>query len=87
MPDEWAAPEQARICLVGNVDEVGRVRTTYVVVIDGPYVQTRSGTVYRLGTVDPDYLDFLRDNDYQFDPRHPIRKVSKVTKLKHRKKP
>lgn len=83
--DAWAAPEQHRFHLVGTVDEVGRVTTTYVVVVDGRYVQTRSGTTYRLGTIDADYLDFLRSNDYQFDPEHPIRKVSTVTKLTPRK--
>lgn len=85
-PDEWAAPEQARICLVGHIDEVGHVRTNYVVHIDGRYVETRSGTTYRLGNIHPDYLDFLRDNDYQFNPEHPIRKVTKVTKLSYKKR-
>lgn len=40
------------------------------------YVETASGTTYRLGTVDPEFVAWCAAEKIPFDPAHPIRRVT-----------
>lgn len=81
--DPFDAPEIGpRIVGTRAGDPPGRqVVTSTVEEIDGRYVKTMSGSVYELGEPDPDFVKFLRENGYPFDPENPIRRVDKITEL------
>jgi len=46
--------------------------TSRIVESDGRLVQTKSGSVYRLGEPDPEWLAWMADNGIDFDPSQPI---------------
>lgn len=83
--DTFLAPEQARLVLIGEVVGHPRkpdglvVRTSPVVKVDGRIVTTNSGTVYELGDINPDYLDWLCESGRQYDYDNPIKVIGKWT--------
>lgn len=76
--DPYLAPEIRVTHLVGRVyghhrkEDGTRVRTSRIVDAAGRLVTTSSGTVYRLGTIDPKYRRWLRKEGRDYDPRRPI---------------
>lgn len=78
-------PDEAGAQLIGDIPRAdGSVRTVLtspIVKVEGRLVRTRSGTWYELGTAHPDFVEYLRSHDYQFDPENPIRTVKKLTVL------
>ena len=85
--DPWQAPEISGLRIQGQCDEdlaSKRTRTTSnIVKIDGCYIETYSGSVYELGEISPDYMNWLRENyPKDIDPANPIKMVEKLTKLK-----
>jgi hypothetical protein len=46
--------------------------TSRVVKAEGRYVWTASGSCYKLGAVDPDYIEFLEENGWNFDSESPF---------------
>lgn len=73
----YKAPELRRVCLSGTIAEhKGRkdcqVMTSYIVAVDGKLITTRSGSVYRLGEIDPEYRKYLAEERPNWDPENPI---------------
>ncbi len=72
--DPYLAPECNPICLMGFRDsEETEIRTSRIVAAEGKRVTTKSGNVYILQNVDPDYVAFLHTQNIVFDPNNPIR--------------
>jgi hypothetical protein len=68
--NQYQAPECRTLHLVGKRDgDVKPVMTTAVVSSEGRFVTTESGSVYELGTPDPKYIQFCRDN-FMYIPTH-----------------
>ena len=77
--DPYLAPEVNSKRLVGyRNDEDRQVITGPIVAVDGNHITTYSGSVYVLQDIDPEYLTWMTDNGYAYDPEHPItlRKMS-----------
>jgi len=72
--DFFKAPEAQRIRLSGfrNQDE-RRVTTSAVELVEGRRITTVSGSIYILEDIDPDYLNWMVDNNYPYDPENPIK--------------
>lgn len=75
--DMFTAPELIRLCLRGNVTDhpvchADTVRTSPIVMAEGRYVQTQTGTVYKLGRIHPKFRNFLRTKRPNWDWRNPI---------------
>lgn len=68
----YDAPELKIIRLVGRLSCGKEIVTSPVVGATGRLVRTRSGSLYRLGDVDPDYLKWLQETNRKFDPENPI---------------
>lgn len=70
----YAAPEQLKRCLVGFRDEErSMVRTSPYIKVNGRTVITVSGSIYILKNIDLDYLKFIVENGFDFDPNNPIK--------------
>ena len=63
----YVPPEQQRVCLYGEVyghpafPDGHVVLTSAIVHVEGRKVITRSGSVYTLGTIHPDYLKWCEN--------------------------
>ncbi len=78
----FTAPEIAGIVICGDFE--GRpIRTSTVARVEGTVVYTRN-SVYQLGTIKPQFLAYLKQCKYKFDPENPIRMVDKLTFLEPR---
>ena len=79
--DPYRAPEMRSSRLKGiptghpRKQDGKTIYTSPVVSVDGRKVTTRSGTVYRLGRIDPLYRKWLRDQGLEYHPRDPIKLV------------
>jgi hypothetical protein len=72
--DPYKAPEQMNASLVGFRDnETKPVITSPIVGVNGKTITTLSGSTYILEDPDPEYLDFLFENNIPFDPINPIK--------------
>jgi hypothetical protein len=74
--DPYAAPELGAIRLCGtrtNASENKSVLTNYVDRVEGRRVTTQSGSVYVLGEPKPEYLQWMAEHGYTYDPEHPIK--------------
>lgn len=70
----YVPPEQQIICLQGfREDDQRYVCTSRVMSSDKDKVKTYSGSTYSLKDPDPEYLQWLKDNDMDFDPLNPIK--------------
>lgn len=74
------APELP-VRIQGKFEDGRYILTSGVVRSEGRRVWTESGSEYELGEPDERFTTWLAKNDYQFDPEHPIRLVSKMTRL------
>jgi hypothetical protein len=74
----YQAPETIGLCLKGDVyghegfRDGDSVRTSRVVEIKGRIVYTVSGSVYKLGRIDPKFRKFLRKHRPNWNWRNPI---------------
>lgn len=81
----YTAPELIAPFLVGEVYnhprfEPGKnISTSPIVAVDGLLVRTYSGSVYRLGTVAPSYLEWLTEHYPNWDPENPIKMRKKLS--------
>lgn len=66
------APELRAVRVVGTF-EGNDIITSKVVDAQGRFIVTSSGSVYELGTPDPDYLAQLANIGWAFDPARPIK--------------
>lgn len=71
--DPFAAPELHQQCLLGIRDSDGKyVRTSPIAKAEGKEITTRSGTLYILEDMDPDFRLWLEEQEIQYDPENPI---------------
>lgn len=74
----YLAPELRSIFLHGIVDDHPRLgknikmTSSRIVTAEGLTITTKSGSVYELGNVDPKYLEYLKENNIEFNPEQPI---------------
>ena len=70
-----------RLCLRGDVDgdPARQVVTSGIVAVDGRRVMTRSGIVYELRSIDPDYRRWLVETGQRLDEVNPIRLVEELS--------
>jgi hypothetical protein len=73
-------PETRRITVSGAVfhslkfQDGERITTSYIVGVSGVEINTHSGSVYRLGTPNEDYMDWCRENGCHVPtPEEPIK--------------
>jgi hypothetical protein len=72
--DPFMAPEMSSKRLVGfRDDDPKQVITGPIVSIQGKTITTYSGSVYILEDVNPEYLKWMEDNGYPYDPENPIK--------------
>ncbi len=81
--DAYTAPECRKLYLKGTVtghphkEDGSKIRTSGVHIIAGRFITTDSGSLYRLGEAEPEYLKWLQDTypakAAEFDPENPIK--------------
>jgi len=72
--DPFTAPELRAKRLTGYRDDDPReVITSPIQTIEGRTITTLSGSVYVLEDPDPEYLLWMAENGYQYDPENPIK--------------
>lgn len=78
--DPYLAPEVSGLCLMGYRDPEpdprlvdSKVLTSAVKSARGRRIKTVSGSIYLLQDPDPDFVKWMRDNNYPFDPNNPIK--------------
>ena len=69
---DYTAPEARLLRLQGKTDDGRNVKTSHIVAVEGRRITTRSGSVYTLGIIDPDYLKWLKANGISYNEREPI---------------
>lgn len=86
--DTFTAPEAAGICIVGTCEghpkgqgHDGVIQTSRVKKVEGRVVKTVSGSIYYLGGIKPQFLAYLKECGYSFDPENPIKIVDEITFL------
>jgi hypothetical protein len=71
--DAYSAPEQRRKCLYGHRDSDNKwVRTSPIVTIKGREIHTEN-SIYILEDIDPEYLKWMDENGFTYDPDNPIK--------------
>ena len=81
----WQAPEVRETYLEGDVfghpkhKDGKRIITSSIIKSEGRFVTSKTGTVYELGFLKPDYKEFLEKNNYPFDEENPIKLVDKIS--------
>ncbi len=76
--DPYLPPEAQRVRLHGlRVEDDKEVTTSYIVTVDGRNITTYSGSVYILEEINPDYLQWLKNEGRTHDPDHPIKVIEK----------
>jgi len=84
--DPYQPPETTTIAIQGKVyGHSGRFEDGWGIVTSdvadirkdrwGWVVHTRSGSRYRLGTMDPKWASWMADNGVEWNPEEPIRKM------------
>jgi hypothetical protein len=77
--DPYLPPERLGISITGNVyarpgfEDGKAIRTSKVVRVQANLVWTKSGTCYELGTPSEEYLTWLKDHGYDYNPSLPIK--------------
>jgi len=74
----YTAPECWFTCLAGHVKDHprlgnGSVLTSEIVGVNGRTIETKSGSIYRLGKIDPKYHKWIKTNYEGWDWRNPIK--------------
>jgi hypothetical protein len=79
--DGYTPPEAADIRLIGEVldhpklGENKKIQTSSINEINGRTVYTKSGSVYILGRINPEYRKWLKKNSPNWNWRKPVRIV------------
>jgi hypothetical protein len=88
--NEYEAPERGELCLAGDVfnrpthpGEVSHVITSRIVAVDGFIVKTASGSTYILKSPDHEWLDWLKENGKEYDPKKLIECIGKRYERKY----
>ena len=73
---KYDSPEVGGLVVCGRVAAIGKyIRTSPVVAFRGRVVTTASGSRYRLGAIDPEYLRWSVANGRPIDPCRPLRRM------------
>ena len=83
-PDPWQAPELKRKFLQGMAQlpgdtKVKSIRTSFIRAIEGRFVETESGSVYKLGLIDPKYRVWMKKLGIAYNPKQPISFKTRAT--------
>lgn len=76
--DRYTPPEMSQKSLQGNAfghpkhDDGKHIATSLPVKVDGRIVTTCSGSVYKLGRIDPKYRQWLKENFPNWNWRKPL---------------
>lgn len=71
--DPYLAPEAKPACLLGIRDSDGRyVKTSPIFKVEGKEITTKSGSVYILEDMDPDFRLWMEEEGIEYDPENPI---------------
>ncbi|HMN10951.1 MAG TPA: hypothetical protein PKD55_01350 [Bellilinea sp.] len=79
--DEYMPPELLDPCLAGTVydhpdfEDGESIVTSPIREVHGRVIKTQSGSLYKLGRINPEYRKWLKENYPDWDPKHPIRMV------------
>lgn len=69
----FLAPEANPACLLGIRESDGKyVRTSPIAKVEGKEITTKSGTVYILEEMDPDFRHWLEEEGIEYDPENPV---------------
>lgn len=71
--DPFKAPEGKSTYLVGYLPSGKRVLTSAVVSCTGVIARTQSGTLYDLSDPDPKYIEWMKENNIEFDIVNPVK--------------
>lgn len=72
--DPYQAPETNHQRLRGYRDSENRaVKTSPLIKVDGRKITTQSGNIYILEDIDANYLKWMQDNGYEYNPENPIK--------------
>jgi hypothetical protein len=72
----YLAPEQCKTYLIGTRDTDNKmVKTSSISNVNGTTITTKTGSVYILGEIDPDYLKWMTDNHIPYNKDNPIKVV------------
>ncbi|MFA5049220.1 MAG: hypothetical protein WC516_09415 [Patescibacteria group bacterium] len=74
----YTTPELIGVCLQGLAENHPRlgdafVCTSEITEVEGRYVKTRSGTIYKLGNIEPKYRRLLKQIRPDWDYKKPIK--------------
>lgn len=72
--DQYVAPEYG-LYLCGSLNGKN-IRTSRIIDVDGIFVKTRN-SVYELGSVKPEFLDYLKSINKEFDKNNPIKIIKR----------
>ena len=71
--DPWMAPECNFTCLGGYLEGSDKpIKTSKIVKANGVEITTHSGSVYVLQDIEPNYYQFMKENNIPYDPDNPI---------------
>lgn len=72
--DYYTPPECLNKYLVGfRVEDGKRVSTSHIMKVNGNRIETRSGNIYILEDINPDYKNWIDEQGMDFDPDNPIK--------------
>jgi len=72
--DPYDAPEAVKTYLHGTRSEDNKtVKTSRIVKVNGKEITTKSGSIYVLGTISPEYLQWMKENNIQYNENQPIK--------------
>lgn len=71
--DPWIAPECNFNCLGGFIEgNDNPLKTSKIVAANGLEITTYSGSIYVLQDINPEYYQFIKENNIPYDPNNPI---------------
>jgi hypothetical protein len=76
--DPYRAPECQQHYLQGRVyghperEDGERISTSCIIGAEGRVIECRSRK-YKLGRIHPDYRQWLRENEIEYDPKQPVK--------------
>lgn len=77
-PECWPTILQGNVSGHPDMDDGEFVHTSPIAKANGQLITTESGTLYRLGKIDPKFREFLKTDRPNWDPENPIT-IVKVT--------
>jgi len=72
--DAFSAPEQGAKRLHGcRCEDDLEVTTSVIVSVNGREITTSSGSIYILEEIDPEYLNWMKENNISYDEENPVK--------------